>query len=68
MLKKIDYLFVETNDLEGLLDDVFTLHLSELHIYRAGIECNKLQRFYNFRFDSRAKANALKVTSKYYHT
>lgn len=62
MCKKIDFLFLETNDLEGLLDDLLTIQISELHIFRAGVECNKLQRFYNFRFDNRVKVVPKKMS------
>ena len=48
-VKKVDFLFVETNDLEGLLEDVCHLELSETQIMRAWLECNKLRIFYNHR-------------------
>lgn len=34
LMGRIDFMLMETNDVEGLLEDVFTVHLSEVHIIR----------------------------------
>jgi hypothetical protein len=49
LLKKIDFLLVESNDIEGLIDETFTTELSELQIRRAYAEMVRLQKYYHFR-------------------
>ncbi len=49
LAKRADYLLIETNDLEGLLYEMMTVELKEVHLHRAFLEFRKLNRFYNFR-------------------
>ena len=64
LMGRIDFMLMETNDVEGLLEEVFTVHLSEVHIIRGWSECQKLQKFYNFRVEAKGKDRKLTQTDK----
>mgnify|MGYP006910962169 CR=1 FL=1 len=63
--RHLNYLFIETNDLEGLLEENLSRTISDVIVYRAGLEMSKINKFYNFRFDNKAreKAKSLKKVS-----
>lgn len=53
LAKRADYLLIETNDLEGMLYELLSIDLMEVHLHRAFIEFRKLNRYYNFRLEER---------------
>lgn len=59
-MKKVDVLVMETNDLEGVLQDIMSVQLFEVHLHRANIEYRKLDKYYNYRQE---EAKKLKSTS-----
>jgi hypothetical protein len=62
--KKVDYLLIETNDLEGIMTDLLTVDIYEIHLHRAFLEFRKLNRYYNFRLEERRGKASSKHGSK----
>jgi hypothetical protein len=62
--KRADFLLIETNDMEGLLYEMLTVELKEVHLHRAFLEFRKLNRFYNFRPEERKVPNKPKHGSR----
>jgi hypothetical protein len=66
-IKKVDLLFMESNDLEGIIQDFMTANLFEVHLHRANIEYRKLDKYYNYRQEEARKPKStsnLKVPTK----
>lgn len=64
LAKRADYLLIETNDLEGLLPELLTVELQEVHLHRAFIEFRKLSCFYNYRVEEERKGKAKSLSRK----